>query len=134
MSYTSKKQENDFDLIPDGVYVAVAEKVEEKDNFDGSEKILQIQWRLTNNRIMFDKIHKDKKFPDDYNHYKVSNILSAVKGGDCDTTDELIKEIQGKKATLTISISTYNGKQFNRVDVYDVVADEGHIDTEDLPF
>mgnify|MGYP000846727295 CR=1 FL=1 len=128
MSYKSEKADKKFELIPDGKYRAKIERIEERANFDGSATIMEIRWRLSGNtnRIYFDKINKDKNFPNDYNHWKVSTILYACKCPDENTTEDVIKALENKEALLTIGHQHYDktGKDYNRVDSYDRL-DEG---------
>ena len=145
--YKSEKTDDDFDLIPDGVYEATAEEVNEKPSYDGKSTQLEIKWRLSsNNRILFDHIGKDRKFPNDYSHWKISNILFACRCPDANTTDDLIRLLLGKKAMLTVSSEYYDktGKTYNRIKEYSQATDSPvgdsneangkEIDTSDLPF
>jgi len=119
--YKSEKTKDEFELIPDGVYEAVASDVKERPSFDGTSVQLEIVWRLvSNNRVFFDHINKDKQFPTDYSHWKISNILFACGCPDANTTDDLIKSLKGKKAKITISSQFYDktGKTYNRITDY----------------
>jgi hypothetical protein len=119
--YKSEKTKDEFELIPDGVYEAVASDVKERPSFDGTSVQLEIVWRLvSNNRVFFDHINKDKQFPTDYSHWKVSNILFACGCPDANSTDDLIKSLKGKKAKITMTSQFYDktGKTYNRITDY----------------
>lgn len=135
MAYTSEKKEfNENSLFEDGLYNATIEKVEEKDNFDKTSKQLNIWWRLKNNQIYFDKVNKDKNYPQDYNHTKIGNILYGCSLGDVENTEQLIKKLVGASCTLKIS-KKYNDKyqkEYNQVDEY--IKSASLVDDKDLPF
>lgn len=118
--YKSEKTKDEFELIPDGVYEATAYDVKERPSYDGKSVQLEIAWRLSNNRVFFDHINKDKQFPTDYSHWKVSNILFACGCPDANSTDDLIKSLKGKTAKVTISSQFYDktGKTYNRITDY----------------
>lgn len=134
MAYTSEKKEFSNELFEDGLYNATIEKVEEKDNFDKTSKQLNIWWRLENNQIYFDKVNKDKTYPQDYNHTKVGNILYGCSLGDAENTEQLIEKLVGASCTLKISkkYSDKYQKEYNQVDEY--IKSTSLVDDEDLPF
>jgi len=140
--YKSEKAKKEFELIPDGTYLGIVESIEEKPNMSGDAKILEIKWRLPSiNRIFFDHINKDKNFPNDYNHWKVGNILFGCNCPDVDGTSELIKALKGKKSNLTIGHQFFDKtqKDYNQINDYSKVTDdkastEEEIDDKDLPF
>lgn len=134
MAYTSEKKEFSNELFEDGLYNATIEKVEEKDNFDKTSKQLNIWWRLENNQIYFDKVNKDKTYPQDYNHIKIGNILYGCSLGDAENTEQLIEKLVGASCTLKISkkYSDKYQKEYNQVDEY--IKSTSLADDNDLPF
>jgi len=122
--YKSEKTNEIYELIPDGVYEAEVESVTEKPTFDKTSELLEIRWRIPSiNRVYFDNVNKDKKVPTDYNHWKISNILYATNCPDCSTTADIIKNLKGKKARITIISQLYDKTQktYNHINDYDKI-------------
>ena len=136
MAYTSEKKDlNSFGLIEPGLYDAKIEKVEERDNFNKTDKQLNIWWRLSNNQIYFDKVNKDKSNPNEYNHTIIGNILYACSLGDAENTNVLKEKLVGASCVLKINKKYYDKlqKEKNVIDEY-LKANNMDIDEEDLPF
>ena len=136
MAYTSEKKDlNSFGLIEPGLYDAKIEKVEEKDNFNKTDKQLNIWWRLSNNQIYFDKVNKDKSNPNDYNHTIIGNILYACSLGDAENTNVLKEKLVGASCVLKINKKYFDKlqKEKNVIDEY-LKANNMDIDEKDLPF
>ena len=136
MAYTSEKKDlNSFGLIEPGLYDAKIEKVEERDNFNKTDKQLNIWWRLSNNQIYFDKVNKDKSNPNDYNHTIIGNILYACSLGDAENTNVLKEKLVGASCVLKINKKYFDKlqKEKNVIDEY-LKANNMDIDERDLPF
>ena len=136
MAYTSEKKDlNSFGLIEPGLYDAKIEKVEERDNFNKTDKQLNIWWRLSNNQIYFDKVNKDKSNPNDYNHTIIGNILYACSLGDAENTNVLKEKLVGASCVLKINKKYFDKlqKEKNVIDEY-LKANNMDIDEKDLPF
>ena len=136
MAYTSEKKDlNSFGLIEPGLYDAKIEKVEEKDNFNKTDKQLNIWWRLSNNQIYFDKVNKDKSNPNDYNHTIIGNILYACSLGDAENTNVLKEKLVGASCVLKINKKYFDKlqKEKNVIDEY-LKANNMDIDEKNLPF
>lgn len=148
MSYVYET--NDYELLKEGEYEVVIEKIEKRTTPSGKEK-LSITYRVRDdieqqykNRVLFEDIWKETANPEYYNRRRLNQLIGTQgveKGTDLGGIEDVINLLVGAKliAVVGVSFDEYQNKDINRIKFYKstnfkdkVIAPE--ITENDLPF
>lgn len=102
------------------------------------KQFLNIAFKINKlNLVVYDTIWRDYNYPNEFNHKRVAQLLTALKIED-ELADDfaLIQAIKNKKLTISVT-KEYNDKrqkEENLVKEYKELQQELEINEDDLPF
>ena len=102
------------------------------------KQFLNIAFKINKlNLVVYDTIWRDYNFPNEFNHKRVAQLLTALKIDD-ELADDfaLIQAIKNKKLTISVT-KEYNDarqKEENKVKDYKQLQVELEVNEDDLPF
>lgn len=128
MSYSFEKENN---LMAEGDYEAVIEKIETKTLDSGKEK-LWIMYRIRSdvegqkygNKCLFEDIWREKDSPEHFNRRRINQLLGTqdfVKEGQVfETIQDVIDSLRGANLIIHVGVefSDYKGEDINKVSYY----------------
>ena len=136
MAYTNNYVEV---LVDSGDYEAEIINADVRSTATGKQYLnLAFKLKHETNLTVYDKIWRDYNFPNDFNHKRVAQLLTALKIND-ELADDfaLIQAIKNKKLVVSV-VKEYNDKmqkELNNVTKYSETQQvEVQVDEEDLPF
>ena len=136
MAYTNNYVEV---LVDSGDYEAEIINADVRSTATGKQYLnLAFKLKHETNLTVYDKIWRDYNFPNDFNHKRVAQLLTALKIDD-ELADDfaLIQAIKNKKLVVSV-VKEYNDKmqkELNNVTKYSETQQvEVQVDEEDLPF
>lgn len=136
MAYTNNYVEV---LVDSGDYEAEIINADVRSTSNGKQYLnLAFKLKHETNLTVYDKIWRDYTFPNDFNHKRVAQLLTALKIDD-ELADDfaLIQAIKNKKLVVSV-VKEYNDKmqkELNNVTKYSETQQvEVQVDEEDLPF
>ena len=136
MAYTNNYVEV---LVDSGDYEAEIINADVRSTSNGKQYLnLAFKLKHETNLTVYDKIWRDYNFPNDFNHKRVAQLLTALKIND-ELADDfaLIQAIKNKKLVVSV-VKEYNDKmqkELNNVTKYSETQQvEVQVDEEDLPF
>lgn len=136
MAYTNNYVEV---LVDSGDYEAEIINADVRSTSNGKQYLnLAFKLKHETNLTVYDKIWRDYNFPNDFNHKRVAQLLTALKIED-ELADDfaLIQAIKNKKLVVSV-VKEYNDKiqkELNNVTKYSETQQvEVQVDEEDLPF
>lgn len=127
MSYT---YENKQDLIAEGDYEVIVDKIERKTLPSGKEKIginfrirSDVEGQKYGNRIVFEDIWQEKDHPEFFNRRRINQILGTqgIKEGTVfEDINDVIKVLEGSFLQIHIVavFDDYRGTDVNKVSYY----------------
>ena len=131
MAYTNNYVEV---LVESGDYNAEIINADVRSTTNGKQ-YLNIAFRLEHesNLAVYDKVWRDFNFPNEFNHKKIAELLTALNIDD-ELADDfaLIQAIKGKKLSVSV-VKEFNDKlqkEVNNITKYQQLA----VNEDDLPF